>query len=72
MPVGAEELTVLRLLHKAGFQTDGLAVHLAGDFVIAVHQADGSCGCGRLGGRVGAWMHFFRNLDARSWSGGSA
>jgi hypothetical protein len=29
-----------RLLHEAGFQADGDAVHLAGDFVVAVHQAD--------------------------------
>jgi hypothetical protein len=30
-----------RLLHEAGFQTDGHAVHLAVNLVIAIHQADG-------------------------------
>ena len=29
------------LLHEAGFKTDGNPIHLAGDFVVAVHQADG-------------------------------
>jgi hypothetical protein len=29
------------LLHEAGFQADGYAIHLAGDLVIALHQADG-------------------------------
>ena len=30
-----------RLLHEAGFQADGQAVHLAVNLVIALHQADG-------------------------------
>jgi hypothetical protein len=31
----------LCFLYEAGFQTDGHAVHFAGNLVIAVHQADG-------------------------------
>jgi hypothetical protein len=29
------------LLHKAGFQAHGDAVHFAGDFVVAITEADG-------------------------------
>ena len=29
------------LLYEAGFQADGDTVHLAGDFVITIHQPDG-------------------------------